>query len=307
VVLARAHIQVSRVRLASRLAIRTADTTSVESIQTHDETADVRRRITCALPLVRLNLPKDDLRKINQYLDATRASTLFARSIILVEGIAEAVLLPVLARRCVFPGSDNLAKRRKFNAVTIINVGSVDFAPYIRLLLTVIDGISVMDHLVVITDTDPDIKGGASNGAGSDDDEEADDAKAANRPDDLVNLARELGGESRLTVAAASYTLEADLLGEKQNAAVLREAYRCQHPRSKQWEQVETADDPAKALYLRLGEKKKKKLISKGEFAHDVALLVQDGQPFTAPAYLREAITSAIEEPGESSAATVAQ
>jgi putative ATP-dependent endonuclease of OLD family len=279
----------------------------VESIQTDDETADVRRRMTCALPLVRLNLAKDDLRKINQYLDATRAAMLFARNIILVEGIAEAVLLPVLARRCVFPGPDNLAKRRKFNAVTIINVGSVDFAPYIRLLLTAIDGISVMDHLVVITDTDPEIKGGASNEAESDDDEEADDAKAANRPDELVNLARELGDESRLTVAAANYTLEADLLGEKQNAAVLREAYRCQHPRSKQWEQVETADDPAKALYLRLGEKKKKKLISKGEFAHDVALLVQDGQPFTVPAYLREAITRAIEEPGESSATTVAQ
>jgi putative ATP-dependent endonuclease of OLD family len=55
----------------------------------------------------------------------------------------------------------------------------------------------------------------------------------------------------------------------------------------------------AKALYLRLRDKKKDRLISKGEFAHDVALLVQDGQPFTVPAYLREAITRAITEPGE--------
>jgi putative ATP-dependent endonuclease of the OLD family len=278
-----------------------------EQVEVDGEITDVMRRTTCALPLARLNLPRNDLRKVNQYLDATRAAMLFAKNIILVEGIAEAVLLPVLARSCVFPGPGNLAKRRRFNAVTIINVGSVDFAPYIRLLLTAIDGISVMDHLVVITDTDPEIKGRVSNEAESDDDEEADDAKAGNRPDDLKNLAHELGDESRLTVAAASYTLEADLLGEKQNTAVLREAYRCQHPLSKQWEQVETADDPAKALYLRLGDKKKKKLISKGEFAHDVALLVQDGQPFAVPAYLRDAITSAIEEPGESSATTVAQ
>ena len=54
--------------------------------------------MTCALPLARLNLLGDDLRKINQYLDATRAAMLFAKRIILVEGIAEAVLLPVIAR-----------------------------------------------------------------------------------------------------------------------------------------------------------------------------------------------------------------
>lgn len=45
--------------------------------------------------------------------------------------IARAVL-PVLARRCLLPGADNPVKRRKFSAVTIINVGSVDFAPQVR-------------------------------------------------------------------------------------------------------------------------------------------------------------------------------
>ena len=112
--------------------------------------------MTCALPLARLSLPRDDLRKINQYLDATRAAMLFARRIILVEGIAEAVLLPVLARQLRVPRADR-AKRRKFHAVTIVNVGSVDFEPYIRLLLGPVDGLSVMDHLVVITDSDPDL------------------------------------------------------------------------------------------------------------------------------------------------------
>ena len=292
----------SSVGVENIVVLRTRHT--VEHVEAGDEAAGITRRMTRALPLARLSLPKNDLRKINQYLDATRASILFTRSIILVEGIAEAVLLPVLARHCVFPG--DLAKRRKFSAVTIINVGSVDFAPYIRLLLTVIDGVSVMDQLVVITDTDPDVKDGA-DAEGGPDGEGANDAKAANRPEDLKTLARELGDESRLTVAAASYTLEADLLGEKQNAAVLRDAYKRQHPRSRQWEQVEAASDPAKALYLRLRDKKKDKLISKGEFAHDVALLVQDGRPFTVPAYLREAITNAVEEPGGPSAASPAQ
>jgi putative ATP-dependent endonuclease of OLD family len=278
-------------------------THQAEPTEAEDEDTAITRRMTGALPLARLDLPGDDLRKINQYLDATRAAMLFAKRIILVEGIAEAVLLPVIARHCVF--ADDLARRRKFHAVTIINVGSVDFRPYIKLLLGTVDGVSVMDHLVVITDSDPALETDASDDQGADGDEEPDDDKVANRPDDLRGLARELGAEARLTVAAATYTLEADLLGESANAPVLRQAYRNQHPRSKQWQQVEAADDRAKALYRKL--RKTKKFISKGEFAHDIALAIQDGQQFTIPAYLREAITSALEEPGQPRAATVAQ
>lgn len=277
----------------------------VEHIAADDQTAEVTHRMTCAIPLARLDLPKDDLRKINQYLDATRAAMLFAKHIILVEGIAEAVLLPVLARCCVFAGPDNLAKRRKFHAVTIINVGSVDFRPYIRLLLGAVNDMSVMDYLVVITDSDPDPDADAGEETVPGDDYKSDDAQAANRPGDLMNVAREVGAETRLKVAAATYTLEADLLGQKQNVPVLRQAYRSQHPRSKQWQQVEAADDPAKALYQKL--RASKKFISKGEFAHDIALAIQDGQPFTVPAYLREAITSALEEPGKPNAPSPAQ
>ena len=93
---------------------------------------------------------------------------LFAQRIILVEGIAEAVLLPVLARRCVF--RDDLAKQREFHAVTIINVGSVDFAPYIRLLLGAIDGLTVMDTWSSSPTAIRTIEGAGKN---SDDDEKA--------------------------------------------------------------------------------------------------------------------------------------
>ena len=132
--------------------------------------------MTCALPLAELDLTRNELRKINQYLDATRAAMLFAQRIILVEGIAEAVLLPVLARTLVF--ADDRAKRRDFHAVTIVNVGSVDFEPYIRLLLGPVDGLTVIDHLVVITDGDPDP-----------DPPSSDDSRAFNRADHLRSLA----------------------------------------------------------------------------------------------------------------------
>jgi putative ATP-dependent endonuclease of OLD family len=245
----------------------------------------VTRRMTCALPLAQLGLTPDGFRKINQYLDATRAAMLFAQRIVLVEGIAEAVLLPVLARRLVFPA--DRARQRGFHAVTIVNVGSVDFEPYIRLLLGPVGGLTVVDKLVVITDGDPVL------GPGPD----GDDSHAFNRANRLRSLAADLGTAARLTVAEATYTLEADLLSVPANAAVLRASYLKQHPRSAaRWDEIAGDANPAEALYRKLGEDKR--FISKGEFAHDVAISIQQGEAFAVPAYLRNAIIGVLSEPG---------
>jgi putative ATP-dependent endonuclease of OLD family len=243
----------------------------------------IMRRKTCALALTDLNLLRNERRKIDQYLDATRAAILFARRIILVEGTAEAVLLPVMARKLVF--RDEPAKRREFHAVTIVNVGSVDFSPYIRLLLKKAGGLSVVDHLVVITDKDPKL----NDGKGS-------DAEDADRLDKLRELQQEFGAD-RLTLALAEYTLEADLLAEPKNEPVLKTAYLQQHPRSgKKWQAIADADDQAKELYQKLHDEDK--FVSKGEFAHDIALAIRDGKEFVVPKYLRDAITGVLTETG---------
>ena len=278
----------SSVGVENVVVLRTKHQT--EQIEVDGEKRHITRRMTCALSLAQLGLSLDGFRKINQYLDATRAAVLFARRIILVEGIAEAVLLPVLARMLVFNG--DRAKQRDFHAVTIVNVGSVDFEPYIRLLLGPINGFTVVDSLVVITDGDPDLDAG----------ERPDKSTALNRADRLASLAADLGAGERLTVAEATYTLEADLLAEATNTAVIRGAYLKQHPRSEQkWNEVRDAPNPAEALYRKLGDDKR--FISKGEFAHDVALAIQDGQDFAVPPYLHQAITGVLSGPGEPGAA----
>ena len=127
-----------------------------------------------------------------------------------------------------------------------------------------------------------------------------------NRADQAGDLARELGAGHRLTVAAATYTLEADLLAERANVPVLQAAYLSQHPRSqRKWQAHRDAANPAKALYQKL--RRDKKFISKGEFAHDIALAIRDGQRSTVPAYLRDAITGALNGPGEPDAAARAE
>ena len=271
--------------LRTRHVTETVASTSAEVDEEAGEPQSVVRRQTRALPLARLDLDTDGFRKINQYLDATRASVLFARRIILVEGVAEAVLLPVLARKRVF--ANDRIKRRQFHAVTIVNVGSVDFEPYIRLLLGSVGDQRVIDHLVVITDRDPVLAGMKGS-------------PTLNRAADLYALADRLGASGCLTVAESSYTLEADLLGAGQaNESVLRTAYLKQHRQSEpKWQEIAEADNPAEALYRKLHDDRR--FISKGEFAHDVAIAVQSGELFAVPPYLASAITKVLNGPGES-------
>ncbi|MCX4856600.1 ATP-dependent nuclease [Streptomyces canus] len=268
----------------------------------------VLRRKTQSLPLAKLNLTDNERRKINQYLDATRAGLLFARRVILVEGIAEAVLLPAIARHCVFNGEDQAKQRRDFHGVTIINVGSVDFAPYITLLLSAVNGCRMLDQLTVVTDRDPDPelpkktkkKDGQhpTEAAGADTDDEGDDSedraanrtKVSNRKELLIAHASFIGAADHLIVAEAPHTLEADLLGLKANEPVLRAAYLEQHPQSEHhWKDIlGHAKGPAFGFYQKLC--KYDKFISKGEFAHDVALAIENGAAFEAPEYLANAI-----------------
>ncbi|MFG2351806.1 ATP-dependent nuclease [Streptomyces phaeochromogenes] len=309
----------SSVGIENVVALRTrVDKETVQDDQGQE--MEVLRRKTQALPLAKIALSDRERRKINQYLDATRAGLLFARRVILVEGIAEAVLLPVIARHCVFGEEDQAKQRRDFHGVTIINVGSVDFAPYITLLLSEVNGCRLLDKLTVITDGDPDIpkekeaqEGETGDGQGAaqevvvvpaggvsanedaepDEDEaedDDDDTAVSNRKDRLAAHAESIGAADQLIVAEAPHTLEADLLTPEVNEPVLKAAFLKQKTRSrKKWQEIlDNERGPAWGFYLKL--RRHKKFIGKGEFAHDVALAIESGETFVAPDYLSDAI-----------------
>lgn len=286
---------------------------------------------TGVIPLAELPLTADERRKINQYLDASRSELLFARRAVLVEGIAEAVILPVLARKCVHAGVDpqNAAARRAFTGASLINVGSVDFKPYMKLMLAPVNGQRLVDKLVVVTDADPELPSrqedpgepspepeseGTAEGdqaaahspdhlhkppevagtdgadAADDESEDLDQSAKYNRAEDLKALVESLDAVAFGLVVEAPHTLEADLLEPGgDNIELLGKAYGLQKPKSsKQWAKIAGAEDPAQAFYERL--RTQKKLISKGEFAHDIAQLIDNGWSFTCPNYLEDAI-----------------
>ncbi|MEV5411047.1 AAA family ATPase [Thermopolyspora sp. NPDC052614] len=254
------------------------------------------RRSTKAIPVAQLGLDADELRKINQYIDATRAALLFARRVILVEGIGEAILLPVLARHCVFGSKSprDQEQHRNLRGVTIIAVGSVDFWPYIKLLLAEVDGCRILDRLVVITDADP-LRKKKTSDANSPDDPREDEAATYNRKEDLEARALTLGVSEYLHIYEAPRTLEADLLEPLgPNERVLRDAYLRQHSRSQHhWNEIMDSEVPAETFYRKLRDKSK--FIKKGEFAHDVAAAISRGEPFVCPSYLANAIRAALE------------
>jgi putative ATP-dependent endonuclease of OLD family len=66
-----------------------------------------------------------DLRHLDRYLDVTKASLLFAQGVILVEGIAEQLLVPAFARKLKLPLS--------VHGVTVVNVEGLAFGPFVEL------------------------------------------------------------------------------------------------------------------------------------------------------------------------------
>lgn len=72
-------------------------------------------------------LNKDDYEFLDQFLDVTKSNLFFAKGVILVEGWAEEIILPVLAKK--------MGKDLTEHEVTIVNVGSTAYMRYAKLFM----------------------------------------------------------------------------------------------------------------------------------------------------------------------------
>jgi putative ATP-dependent endonuclease of OLD family len=230
-----------------------------------------------AIALSEISLNPTARRKVDRYLDATRAALLFPRTVVLVEGISEALVFPAAAEYLVLLDAE---ERPRAKAVTVINVGSVDFEPYIDLLLTEIGGVSVAEKVIVITDSDPDSTG-----------------KSAPRIDLLRERVARCQG--RLGLYCATYTLEADWIAAG-NVSLLREIYLKLHPRSEaKWDKAAagaTTDEQGASFYRAL--RRDEISLPKGDYAHLLVQRIEDGCRPNCPTYLAEAVKESIRRSG---------
>ena len=94
------------------------------------------------------DLEEQEARKLRRMLDVTRASMLFARGVIFVEGISEALLLPVLAR-CMEPPM-HLGRY----GIAVVPVSGLDFSTFAKLF----GGSKLSIPVAIVTDGDPELE-----------------------------------------------------------------------------------------------------------------------------------------------------
>jgi putative ATP-dependent endonuclease of OLD family len=201
-------------------------------------------------------------KKLQRYLDATRGELFFARRILMVEGIAEALLLPVLTRIA----GGNLKK----SAVTVLNADGINFNAFIPLFGE--DRLRV--PVVILTDGDA--------------------AEVGEKPSDTAKGLKDQEANVRnLRVEMSTITFEHELARSAAMLPHMTAAFKVLHPRKgveleAALEAVDAPDDKAsKFLELFLATK-----VSKGRFAQEFAAILEDTglAPNAVPKYIRDAL-----------------
>jgi putative ATP-dependent endonuclease of the OLD family len=210
----------------------------------------------------RFGLEPMQLAYLRRFLDVTKASLFFARGVILVEGIAEQLVIPELARR--------LGHKLAPAGVSVINIGGVAFPPFSDLF-----GPGRLPYrLAVVSDSDPDL-------------EAEEDADAAISPR-AEKLKERVEGNENVEAFLSQRTFEWDLARIPGNRPLMIAALAPCKPilAEKLPAELEGLDDEQAAdkLLERIGR-------DKGVFAQSLAeLLGDDKNEFEPPGYLRMAV-----------------
>lgn len=294
--------------------------------------AAASRRSTRCIALSRMVLDPIERRKVDRYLDVTKAALLFGGRVLLMEGIAEALLLPAIAEHHTL--KTNKDKLRLFRSAVFIPIDGVDFSPYATLLLSAVNGARIADRVVVMTDGD--------KATGSDDDGEnaenpkdgildsdavqADVEGTALSEDDVADGIKTPGPLATASNEKAAPASSSALPGEQRKAALEELAERLDATAhlavltstySLEAELLEAGNgDILRKAYLTLHRRSQKKwdavaalsgderaqavhdlfkTTRKGDFAQVLARLIEDGKDtFVVPGYMAAAIEAVV-------------
>ena len=272
----------------SLIFVRSAPSAAAESVvqgwcrgRTEDsvEYGRTEEHAACSVsmhPLAELDLKDADRRKIERYLDVTKSALLFGGRVALVEGIAEALLIPVIAKMHVL--RNRPIELRRFRAAVFVPIDGVDFLPYVNILLTPYEDVRVSDRVVVVTDGDRDLAGDGGKAPGE------------RRKRALVSLADAISATDLLDVFVSEYSLETELVSSG-NEALMKRVYLKLHPQSEEkWERAVSAEGRERGASIqRLFETTRK-----GDFAQMLAAQIAANGEFNTPAYIRRAIEALV-------------
>lgn len=195
-------------------------------------------------------------RHLKKFLDTTKSQMFFANGTILVEGVAEALLIPELAKKFLKPKTYDLEKE----GIELVNIGGVAFEHFAKLFNNKDDKKRLLAKCAIITDSDP-----TGNKSIS----------------DRATKAKKIEGQN-LCVRLAPNTLERDLFDKSStNKKLMQKVYQTMHPDTKKLNGDFNSDILMEKLKLNR---------DKGDFALTLLDELKTISDFDVPDYIKEAI-----------------
>ena len=215
-----------------------------------------------AVAVCSITMDDRDKKKLQRYLDATRGELFFARRILMVEGIAEALLVPVLAKIA----GGNL----KESSVTVLNADGINFNAFIPLF----GAERIRVPVVILTDGDATEIGGEMSATA---------ARVKALESDVPNLRVEM----------SEITFEHELARSDSMLRHMITAFKELHSRKGvtlelDLRALKSADDRANAFLCAFLASK----VLKGQFAQELAGALDGCElgPDAVPTYIRNAL-----------------
>jgi putative ATP-dependent endonuclease of OLD family len=260
---------------------------SVPPSRVHVLFTKLPERLTCCNSIATAGMSDREQRELQRMMDVSRATLYFAKAVILVEGISEALLIPALAARLGY----DLSKAH----ISVVPICGVAFETYKKLLDPGALGIPV----AIVSDADPEVKRGES---WKTDNPTVEDSsfKPCSR---IVKLLGLFNDHPTVKVFCSKLTLEYDLAeAADANASVMAAAWESCFdgtPRtfSSQFVNNTPGSRNANAMAAWRGICRADNSGTKAEFAHQLSAKLAEkdatGHPthtFEVPSYLRSAI-----------------
>lgn len=215
----------------------------------------------CATQIKDLKLKNENLKYLQKFLDVTKSQLFFANGVILVEGISEALLIPIFSKIMEKKYKKDYDIERK--GIEVVNIEGVAFEHFAKLFNDK-NGKGLKCNCAIITDNDEGTKG------------------AEKRVEETKKLKNE-----NLKATFARKTFEYELFIHNSDNKSLLGAFREVH--SKLYPkliEIENTEEQAKFFVKKIASNK-----SKSKFAYALALkLEENSEGFKVPDYIEEAI-----------------
>lgn len=250
------------------------------------------------LPFAEANLTDANKDYLQKYLDVTKSQMFFARGILFVEGISEAILLPEIAK--------TLDRPLEKYAVELVNVDSVAFNPFVNLFSSQ-SVQTCFSKVAIVTDDDRCTKKGESYYINKDLDydeinSDISDKLLSGTPSERCAKLETLCGSVGINVFKATQTLEYALCCNENNIDYLVEAIKSEYSvlgpvLEEKISSLQNLDEKAACIWLFIRARDK----CKGAIAQYISQIIkkqcemkQRGETlekeFVIPDYLKEAV-----------------